>query len=443
MKFSDSIVAAAEPSGKQSARRLVRFPDLVVTRQRSKVVVENPAIGTRFLASPVIGELLEHLDRPRSLQAIGKRFGLSRADLAQPLDRFAIVFEDELDLFCPELSQPLPFSIGAPCRVGELHDVRAGRSGSPYVIVGAPVDVAGSVDAGARHGPWEVRSRFPHSMIGSELPRRGARPSGEPGRRMGPIVDLEMRRQYQAISSTVLDVGNVGYLPGEGIETFGRRLQRVIREVIRHDMRPVTIGGDHSITWPVLEVLFERHPALGILHFDAHHDLYPWTNRSTKRRLTHANPFVYVIERPSLAHLRQLGLRTLDRYPADLPPTRNDRVSYLSARELQGMSPEAALGDLPTSIPYYLSFDVDVMAPHLAPATGTPAVGGLSYYQVLDLLDHAFQRLRFVGADFVEVARGADPLNPAAQVVAMFLARFLLAGERSEPLEGHFPPCPA
>jgi arginase family enzyme len=77
------------------------------------------------------------------------------------------------------------------------------------------------------------------------------------------------------------------------------------------------------------------------------------------------------------------------------------------------------------------------MDPQLAPETGTPSIGGLSYYQTLDLLDYAYRRFQFIGADFVEVAgRGPRPTNFAAHFVAEFMLRFILSHEAPGPFEG-------
>jgi arginase family enzyme len=91
---------------------------------------------------------------------------------------------------------------------------------------------------------------------------------------------------------------------------------------------------------------------------------------------------------------------------------------------------------LPRSIPYYLTFDVDVLDPQSAPATGTPVPGGLSYYQALELLDFAYQNFDIVGVDFVEVARSGLRANATAGIVAQFLLRFLLAQGKFKALSG-------
>jgi len=217
-------------------------------------------------------------------------------------------------------------------------------------------------------------------------------------------------------------------------------MRHLIERLLRRGMIPVTIGGDHSITWYILQVVLDHFPALGIIHFDAHSDLY---FSAMGRRLSHANPFVFALDRPALQVLRQFGLRTIEYVGPQAEPVRDARLTYWSARELQHMTPSEAFAGLPTDIPYYLSFDVDCMDPQLASCTGTPIIGGLSYYQALELLDYAYQRFTFVGADFVEVGASEKKINHAAEIVATYMARFFVAKEPHQRLETHFYALPA
>jgi arginase family enzyme len=99
------------------------------------------------------------------------------------------------------------------------------------------------------------------------------------------------------------------------------------------------------------------------------------------------------------------------------------------------MSAEEVFRDSPRDLPYYLSFDVDCMSMTVAPETGMQGVGGIDYYQGLDLMDYATRELRLVGADFVEVSQGLLKLNMAARVVARYLSLFLFNRVPFQPIE--------
>jgi len=405
----------------RGAPKLIVFPDLKISTKRQHTTVENLLIGTRLQGNKALTSVLEFFREARSPAAARRRLGIVQGDLDVLCREYVLIPEEELELLRPGLCSPVPASIGKSCRLGELSDQKKGS----YVVVGAPVDMATVGDGGARHGPSDVRSRFPLNL----LPTAGQKP----GSRLNPtpIIDVEMRRKYAAMRRTVLDLGNVVFRPGENNSVFGARLERIIEHILACDGVPATIGGDHSITWFILNVLLRKIPALGVIHFDAHHDLYP----DARPILNHGNPFVFALKKNSLKHLRQLGLRRLERPISGASQAHDARLSYFSARELQRLTPEDAFAGLPTSIPYYLSFDVDCIDPSLASSTGTPEVGGLSYYQALELLDYAYRRFTFVGADFVEVAGSASRHNKAASVVAQFMARFFLARESFSPLE--------
>jgi arginase family enzyme len=381
------------------------------------VLIENPTMGTKLLARDDAVDLLAFFRRPRTLAAVTRRFALTDGDLVELFDRFILIREDQCEVLVEGLTEHGWKSIGRPIGVGDLAKYQRG-----YVVLGAPIDSTGV--AGARSGPAEVREQFPSNI----LPER---PTGTPKARL----DVDMRRLYTAPKTPVLDLGNVVNRAGERTSAFALRVRHLLERLLGRGLTPVTIGGDHSITWYVLQVFLDHFPALGVLHFDAHSDLY---FSALGRRLSHANPFVFALERPELKVIRQFGLRTIEYVGPQVEPVHDARLSYWSARELQRMTPSDAFAGLPTDIPYYLSFDVDCMDPQIAACTGTPIIGGLSYYQALELLDHAYQRFTIVGADFVEVGPSQMKSNPAAEIVAHYMARFFVAKEPHQRLETHF-----
>src|SRR5262249_29074668 len=190
-----------------------------------------------------------------------------------------------------------------------------------------------------------------------------------------------------------------------------------------------------SVTWFALEPLWRRHPRLGVIHFDAHHDLYP---SGRGRPLSHINPFVFALEQESLAVLYQVGLHTIESVPLGHEPVADPRIRYISAYELRGRAPSRVFAGLPDDIPYYLTFDVDCLPVHIAPETGMPSLAGIDYHQCLDLIEYAARRFQFIGADFVEVSTGHNHVNLAARATAAVLLRFLLGHLRYRALETYF-----
>ena len=398
--------------------RFQTFPKLLIERLGDKLRIVNLVHKTGIRADLSTREILDFFEQPKSLDQFRATFPSERPGVIEYLEnQLLLVKEEELDFlkagFVAEVSNP----IGKPCLFRHLRrEAAPGRA----VILGAPIDIGAGGAPGARFGPHVVRDSFP------------ARPSKARGDDV-LLLDFEGSRRFQCDDLGFLDVGNIAWHAGESLDVFGRRMSKAVAEIADLDMVPVTIGGDHSVTWFALRELLDRHDRMGIIHFDAHHDMYagPFPH------LSHATTFVYACEHASLQVLLQVGLRG---WQATMPRTElvhDARIRFVTSRQVQSMTPETVFADMPRDIPYYLTFDVDCLSPSIAPETGTPVVGGLSYYQAQELLCYAFDEFRLVGVDFVEVAHFGDGRNSAAAIVGDYLARFLVSTCPSTEMEGY------
>src|SRR6202012_4491507 len=129
------------------------------------------------------------------------------------------------------------------------------------------------------------------------------------------------------------------------------RLQKALRALVRAGVRPLVLGGDHSITHYVLSELVEHVPRFGVIHFDAHADLLP------SRTLSHASVFRIAVDDARIDPLLQLGLRTIERVSPYAQRQPCAKRIVVTAREIDRAL--AVLEKLPRDIPYYLSFDID------------------------------------------------------------------------------------
>lgn len=327
----------------------------------------------------------------------------------------------------PGLTRPVTNTIGAARAPHELSPLTAPAG---FAIIGAGTDVAALGLAGARFGPGLVRDAATY-RFGGEQP---ATADAKEASRIKRVLDLERRRSVDVASIEVIDLGDVVKVGGEPIADYGFRLCTVTRMALDAGYTPIVIGGDHSISRYPLDVFAQRYAAtgFGIIHFDAHHDLYP----SFTDEVTHANPFREVMKTKALRSLFQVGLRMIEplRDPGDFDHVVDDRVRYVSALELQELKAPDVFASLDRDLPYYLTFDVDCMSPTICPETGTPTAGGLSYYQAFTLIEYAASTFHCVGADFVEVAASPMKYNAAAVTVMSLITRFVLARAKSEPL---------
>jgi arginase family enzyme len=387
-------------------------------------IVRNPVLGSRREVAPSLLRLLAHFAQPRPLGSASELADVVADDVVTAV---SCAFLLDVDLLMtaakPAIGRPLAMSalVAQPQIAG-------------HVIFGAPIDAAAGGRGGARMGPHEIRAvaRLPFlddaAALGNPFQRAAA---PEP-----PVfLDFELRRRYAGPAPSVVDLGDIKTLGGEGIRTFGARVGQIAALILDRGGRPGMLGGDHSVTWFVVQELLARRPAIGIIHFDAHHDMWPPLGPQFDY-VTHAMPFFHALGHPGVHRLLQLGLRTFeDAVPSQLQ--RDDRVRYLSARELQRCSPEAVFADLPRDLPYYLSFDIDCMDPIVAPETGTPVPGGLTYYQALDLVDYAARELPLIGWDIVEVSQREQQRNQAALIAAALVRQLLLGAMPFDPLDGY------
>ncbi len=185
--------------------------------------------------------------------------------------------------------------------------------------------------------------------------------------------------------------------------------------------RPVSLGGDHSITYPIVRAVAKRHPGLTIFHFDAHPDLY---ESFEGNRLSHACPFARIMEAGLAKKLVQVGIRTANEHQRE--QARKFAVEVVEMRSLP------AYGKLKAAGPVYVTFDMDVLDPAFAPGISHREPGGMSVREAIANL-HAIEG-QIVGADVVEYnpVRDVDGMTAtvAAKVVKEILGK-MIAGRCS------------
>jgi agmatinase len=207
--------------------------------------------------------------------------------------------------------------------------------------------------------------------------------------------------------------GDSGDLPLAEAEGDDSLIAAAVAEAAAEGAVPLVLGGDHSITVPVIEALAARHGPVEILHVDAHPDLYDEFDGNPR---SHASPFARIMERGLARRLVQIGIRTLNRHCR--AQAERFRVEIV---EMRHFSPDAV--PLPDG-PLYISIDMDGFDPAFAPGVSHHEPGGLSVREVLAVLDRV--RAPIVGADIVEYNPTRD-LNGITAVLAAKLIREVAA----------------
>jgi agmatinase len=197
-----------------------------------------------------------------------------------------------------------------------------------------------------------------------------------------------------------------------------------IRRLLEQGGRPIALGGDHSVSYPVLRAVRPAWPALTILHIDAHPDLY---DAYEGDRFSHACPFARIMEEALADRLVQVGIRTMNE------PQRAQAERY--GVEIIDM-PAWSAGRRPQLRgPLYVSIDIDALDPAFAPGVSHREPGGLSVREVLTLLQSL--PLPLVGADIVEFNPSEDPVGLTASVCAKLVKELASRMVTDGPLQSH------
>ena len=201
------------------------------------------------------------------------------------------------------------------------------------------------------------------------------------------------------------DLGDLDHLSGTA--SF-EQIEETITDLLGREVYVLSLGGDHSITYPVLKAYGKKHKKLDILHLDAHPDLY---DEFEGNRFSNACPFARIMEKNLAVRLVQIGIRTMN--PHQHAQAERFGVEVI---EMKKWHP-----DIPLDFenPVYLSLDMDILDPAFAPGVSHHEPGGLSTRDVLQIIQGI--RAPIVGADIVEFNPKRDPSGITAMAAAKFL----------------------
>jgi guanidinobutyrase len=304
-----------------------------------------------------------------------------------------------------KLNQPLGGNemprFGGPATMMRL-PAATSAAGLDACFVGVPMDIGTSNRSGTRHGPRQIRD------------------------------ESRMLRPYNMATGAApfehLQVADIGDVP---INTFD--LKKSVDIITAHydailaqGAMPLTLGGDHTLTWPILRAIKKRHGPVALIHVDAHADI---NDRMFGEAVAHGTPFRRAWEDGCLIGTKvfQIGLRGTGYSPEDFDWGRQNGWTVVPAEECwhRSLSPlmervRATIGEAPV----YLSYDIDSLDPAFAPGTGTVEIGGLTTVQALEIV-RGCAGLKLVGGDLVEVSPPYDPSGNTALIGANLLYEML------------------
>jgi guanidinobutyrase len=283
-------------------------------------------------------------------------------------------------------------------------------------IVGVPLDIGTSNRAGTRFGPRQIRAES--ALI---------RPYGM-ATRAAPF------ESYQ-----VADLGDVP-LNTYNLPASVDIIERFYDGLLEHDLKTLSIGGDHTITLPILRALQRKHGRMALVHIDAHADV---NDEMFGEKVAHGTIFRRALEEGLVdgRKMYQIGLRGTGYSAEDFDWTRKQGAVVVQAEACWHRSLEPLMSEvrahIGSEVPTYLSFDIDGLDPSAAPGTGTPEIGGLTAIQGLEVIRGMFGT-NLVGADLVEVSPPYDPSGNTSLLAANLLFEMLCSfpGCKRKNIEG-------
>lgn len=276
-------------------------------------------------------------------------------------------------------------------------------AGADVAIVGVPYDSSVSYRSGARFGPRAIREQ---SLL------------------LWGYNNAQSVDPFQA--QRVVDYGDVDVVPVDILATQ-RAIEAEVGEILAAGAKVISLGGDHSITLPLLRAHAKKHGPVAVVHFDAHPDT--WDCEYPGQRYSHGTGFRRAIEEGLIdtAAYLQIGIRGPTAGPGDYKDALQLGARMLTMDEVARRGILPVLDEIREHVgerPVYVSLDIDAVDPAFAPGTGTPEVGGLTSREMLSLL-RGLNNLNLIGADLVEMAPAYDPTGITAILAANLVFEML------------------
>jgi agmatinase len=266
---------------------------------------------------------------------------------------------------------PVQYDHIAPLAFGGTLPDRPSFERAKAIILPVPLESTTSYVPGTRNGPREILVASTHLELWDEELNTDVHPIG-----IYTLPEME--------------------LPFDDLTDIMAEIRRVTAAILEHDKFAVILGGEHSLTSPVVAAMAAKYPGVSVLQIDAHADL---RDSYMGTRYNHACAMRRVLEH---ARCTQVGIRSLSTEEAQAVPSLQTEIFYDVNMRRYANWIDQVVGTLADKV--YITIDVDGLDPAIMPATGTPEPGGLSWYELLSLLRAVISARTVVGCDVVELS---------------------------------------
>jgi agmatinase len=296
--------------------------------------------------------------------------------------------------------QAVPTFVGVRTFLGAPYVTKLDDLHADFAVLGVPFDEGTWGQPGERYGPRDLREssqEYNHDLTEGFYYIDGDRTVLK-GKHWADVGDVEVWPTVPALTND--------------------KVTAAVRAILAKKAFPIVLGGDHSITFPILRAF---DIPLTVIHIDAHLDTW----NGAPGNLDHASHILRAAALPQVKKIVQIGMRGLANDPEAVGNARKIHTTVFTSEEIHRHGVASVVAQIPQSENNYITLDVDVLDPSVAPGTGTLEPGGLSFQELHDLLIALPAKGKLVGLDVVEVNPYRDPSGRTAQTAVRLMIDLL------------------
>ncbi|UZR96692.1 arginase family protein [Chondrinema litorale] len=373
-----------------------------------KAKVYSIISGNMFEVGPMIVDILEYVKKPRLFTEIEKHFDLQDALLEKTIAFLlskGLVLDTEMQEEATITVTPVANRL---FNTGNLLLDQNHSSNSQISFVGVPFGKGNNESTGSRNFPYKLREMVKHYKINLNKSAKAEDFKFLDGEtdftNLANLFQQELIKDYGNIFINTSEEGNFVY----------DKIFTIANELFSKKVVPFFLGGDHSISYPLIKAALNNYSDLHVIHFDAHTDTYGSRyDYLTHRNKTHhhGNFVSKCLEDSRFNQIYQFGIRGISNMGQR--PEARQKIYWFS--DIKRAMDAGKTFDLPTDVPYYVTFDIDVLDPSVAPGTATPVPGGFNFEEIKQLFSVVLQNKNIIGLDLVESNPDYDKENLTMQ----------------------------
>jgi agmatinase len=385
------------------------YLDINTSEASGKSTIHNIISGKTYEVSPLVAQILLFFNQQNSIEGLALQYGIGESDLAKTIQ---YLLDTKMLIESSDKGWE-NFTTDVIAAKNRLFGVEGYHKKAKTVLVGVPFGKGNGKSQGGSEFPFQIREYSQKS--GYSLQKSTF-----------PIFDEPTAKRLQAIFSKnqLADFGNMFISTNESSAFIYEKMYQIAAKIFEKEQIPAFIGGDHSVSYPLIKAAAQKYPNLHILHFDAHTDTYSSRYDAVHHwgKTHHYGNFMsHCLALPQVAQVYQFGIRGV----SNINEKEQAKQKIFWRHEISRKLELNGSFDLPKDVPYYVTFDVDVLDPSIMPGTATPIPSGFNLREIKRLLDKLLIDKQIIGFDIVEANNDFDKTDLTNQVFLEILLQLL------------------